>query len=169
MRFRSNVETEEMVAPHVYAAFIPRNTIGEVEPGMITTYPAVVVRVKQGVQATEYERLTVELLIGVWDDSLDQQGSRDCLNLVTRIKNRLRESDIIRQRYPIRMPLNWQINKRAASGPTGDYNSYPYYFAEMQIDFEISTRANQFEATTMSTDSGQGMLETWRVPTEEYE
>jgi hypothetical protein len=139
--------------------------VGEIEPGMITTYPAVVVRAKQGVQATNYERVTVELLIGTWDDTVDQQGSRDCLNLVTRIKDRLRETDIIRQRFKVTMPLNWQINKRAG---TGEYNSYPFYFAEMQVDFEMLVPGNQYEATTMSVDSGEGRLEAWSVPIDEF-
>lgn len=152
LRYRSNNETKEKVAPAVYAAFIPRNVVGEVIPGEITTYPAIIVRAKSGVQASTYERVTVEIIIGVYDDELDQQGSRDALQLVTRIAQRIREQQIVGEKFSVRMPLNWQINKRAASGPTGDYNSYPYYFAEMQVDFELQVPDNQFTPTAWMGD-----------------
>ena len=152
LRFRSNGESPAMVAPNVYAAFIPRNQVGEIEAGQITAYPAIIVRCRQGVQAIEYERVTVEILLGVFDDSLDQQGSRDALNLVNRIKTRIREASIIRQRFRVVMPLNWQINKRQSAGPTGQYNAYPYYFAEMQVDFELPTPETQYVADSMTPD-----------------
>jgi hypothetical protein len=156
LRYRSNAEAGEKIAPHVYCAFIPRNQVGDVIPGEITTYPAIIIRAKQGVQATAYERVTVEFLIGTFDDSLDQQGSRDCLQLIERIKQRIRESNIIRTRFPIRMPLNWQINKRASAGPTGDYNSFPYFFGEIQIDFELPVPTSQYDADKMTPDIMEG-------------
>jgi hypothetical protein len=152
LRFRSNGESAAMVPPAVYAAFIPRNQVGDIEPGQITTYPAVIVRCKQGAQSTEYERVTVELLIGVYDDELDQQGSRDALNIVNRIKTRIREASIIRERFRVTMPLNWQINKRQSAGPTGRSNAFPYYFAEMQIDFELPVPETQYVADSWTPD-----------------
>lgn len=160
LRFKSNNETDETVPPAVYAAFIPRNQIGEVIPGAITTYPAIIVRVRQGVQNVDYEVLTVEILLGVYDEGLDQQGSRDCLNLVQRIKDRIREQSIIRERYRLGFPLNWQINKRASSTGGGEYNSFPYYFAEMQVDFHDTVMASQYEATTMTPDVSPGKYNT---------
>jgi hypothetical protein len=156
LRYRSNADSGEPIAPHVYTTFIPRNQVGEIIPGEITTYPAIIVRARQGVQATEYERVTVELLIGVFDDSLNQQGSRDCLQLIERIKQRLREQSIVRSRFPIRMPLNWQINKRASAGPTGEYNSFPYFFGEMQIDFELPVPTSQYDVDRMTPDVMEG-------------
>lgn len=149
LRFKSNNETDEPVSPSVYAAFIPRNQVGEVIPGMITTYPAIVVRVRQGIQTVDYEVLTVEILIGIFDESLDQQGSRNCLNLVQRVKDRIREQSIIRERYRLSFPLNWQINKRVTSG---DYNNFPYYFAEMQIDFQDTVMGSQYEPDSSTGD-----------------
>lgn len=154
LRYKSNNETEETVPPAVFTAFIPRNQVGEVIPGMITTYPAVVVRAKQGVLTNDHETITIEILIGVFDEELDQQGSRYCLNLVQRIKDRIKEQSLIRERYRLDFPLNWQVNKRAAKG--GDYTSFPYYFAEMQIDFHDSTMASQYEVDTHTPDVSPG-------------
>lgn len=154
LRYRSNNETDETVPPFVYTAFVPRNQVGEVIPGMITTYPAVIVRARQGTQTVDYEVITVEILIGVYDDELDQQGSRYVLNLVQRIKDRIREQSIIRQRYRLSFPLNWQVNKRTPK--SNDYNSFPYFFAEMQIDFQDSVMGSQYESTSMSPDVSEG-------------
>jgi hypothetical protein len=154
LRYRSNEDSGVMIPPQVYTAFIPRNQVGDIIPGEITTYPAIIVRARQGVQATDYERVTVELLIGVFDNSLDQQGSRDCLQLIERIKQRLREQSIIRTRFPIRMPLNWQVNKRGSEG--AGYNSYPYFFGEMQIDFELPVPTSQYDADRMTPDVMEG-------------
>jgi hypothetical protein len=114
----------------------------------------------------EYEKVTVELLIGVYDDTRDQQGSRDCLNIIERIKQRLREQDIVRQRFPIRMPLNWQVNKRQTD-KSGEYNAYPYFFGEMQIDFELPTAASQYEADIMTPDVMEGRFNVPMIEKEE--
>jgi hypothetical protein len=169
LRYRSNNETDMVVSPAVYAAFIPRNQVGEIIPGMITTYPAVIVRVRQGVQNVSYEVFTVEILLGVYDDGLDQQGSRDCLNLVQRIKDRIREQSLIRERYRLSFPLNWQINKRASISGGSDMNSFPYYFAEMQIDFQDTVMASQYEVTTRTPDVTPGKYNVPGMPEVEYE
>lgn len=167
LRYRSNDESGEPVPPQVYTAWIPRNQVGEIIPGEITTYPAIIVRAKQGVQATDYERVTVELLIGTFDSALDQQGSRDCLQLIERIKQRIRQQNIVRQRFPIRMPLNWQVNKRGSEG--AGMNSFPYFFGEMQIDFELPVAASQYDATKVTPDVMQGPFDVPYIPLEKGE
>lgn len=173
LRFRSNIETDEEIAPHVYCAFIPRNVVGEIVVGEITTYPAIIIRARQGSGGWERELVTVEIIIGTFDPRLDQQGSRDCLNLVERLKSRFREQSIVRERFPIRMPLNWQVNKRIQSAAGGEYNAYPYYFAEMQIDFDLPVMSSQFESDIGTPDVLPGRLnvqEFGRVnPLEAYE
>jgi hypothetical protein len=164
LRFKSNNETDVVVSPTVYAAFIPRNQVGEVIPGMITTYPAIIVRVRQGMQTVDYEVLSTEILLGVYDDGLDQQGSRDCLNLVQRIKDRIREQSLIRERYRLAFPLNWQINKRASASGGSDYNSFPYYFAEMQIDFQDTVMASQYEVDVHTPDVTPGKFNVPGMP-----
>jgi hypothetical protein len=169
-RYRSNQETQAKIAPQVYAAFVPRDVVGDIIPGEINHYPAIVVRARQGVQSEkDYERVTVEILIGLFNDELDQgkAGNRDCLQLVERLKQRLREQSIIRQKFPIRMPLNWQIaRKPKAAGGAGGYNTYPYFFGEIQVDFQVPVPPSQYEATYMSPDV---MVGRYNVPMKEEE
>ena len=52
------------------------------------------------------------------------------------------------------MPLTGRLIKEfRASGQGGEYNAYPYYFAEMQVNFELPVMASQFETDYMSPDS----------------
>jgi hypothetical protein len=157
LRYRSNEMTAGVIAPRVYSGFIARNQVGEIIPGDITTYPAIVIRAKQGVQSQEYEKVTVEMLVGCFDDTKDQQGYRDVMQLVERLKQRIREQSVIRQKFPVRLPLNWQVNKRSSSaGGPSSYNEYPYWFGEIQVDFQLPIPATQYDANSLSTDSGVG-------------
>lgn len=156
LRFRSNEQTASKVAPQVYSGYIPRNQVGEVIPGEITQYPAVIVRAKSGVQSDEYEKVTVEFLIGCFDDTRDQQGYRDVMQLIERLKQRLREQSVVRQRFPLRLPLNWQINQRQKAAGAITYNEYPYFFGEIQCDFQLPVMVSQYDSTYMSPDAGEG-------------
>lgn len=155
LRYLSNNETDEKVPPHVYCAFVPRNQVGEVIPGMITVYPAIIVRAKLGIQEIDFETIQMEILVGIYDGGLNEQGNRDCLNLITRIMNRIREQSIIRNRYRLGFPMNWQLNVRASSGQD-NYSTFPYYFAEIHIPFKDTVPGSQYETTTMSPDSSIG-------------
>lgn len=166
LRYRSNEMTDAMVAPQVYAAFIPRNQVGEIIAGEITAYPAVIVRTKSGVESQEYEKVTVELLICIFDDTIKpQQGYKDVIQLIYRIKSRLKEQGILRTKFPLRLPVNWQVNQRSKSmGSPTSYNEFPYYFGEMQMDFEVRLPTSQYEATTMTPDVAQGRYDTSMIP-----
>ena len=143
MRFRSNEQTLETVPPAVWSGYIPRDEVGSPMPGEITVYPAIIVSATNGTQDWESETVTVNMMIGCFDAGLDQQGYRDCCNILQRLKDRLRESDIIRERFPLRMPLNWQLSKHYGGSGT---NSFPYFFAEMQVNFELPVALpNQFD------------------------
>lgn len=151
LRYRSNEQTDDEVAPQVRSGFIPRDEVGAIIPGDITVYPAVIVNAQSGAQssADDAELVTVNILIGIFDDGLNQQGYRDCCNLLQRIKDRIREVDIIRERFPWRPPLNWQLNKKYGGPGT---NSYPYFFAELQVNFALPAMTSQFDTTAGDGD-----------------
>ena len=155
LRFRSNEQSLEMTCPQVYSGYIPRDEVGSIIPGEITVYPAIIVNAQSGAQPskTEAELVTVNIVIGCFDADLDQQGYRDCCNLVQRLKDRFREVDIIRERFPVRLPLSWQMNKKYGGS---ERNAYPYFFAEMQLDFELGTTDTQFDIDAGSGDVTAG-------------
>ncbi len=72
------------IAPQVRSGFIPRNEAGEIIPGEPSSYPSIVLFAREGEQRDlpgsqldsgwNVELVTVEVLVGTFDSSLDQQG-----------------------------------------------------------------------------------------------
>jgi hypothetical protein len=135
---------------------VRRDQVGAPLPGDITVYPAVIIRAKSGVSDFIQELVTVEVIIGTFDDGLDQQGYVDCLELTTRIKDRVMEQSVIRQRFGLRMPLDWQLHKHYERHE----NSFPYFFGEMQIQFRLPVMASQYEKSFMDGDHTPGRYDT---------
>ena len=165
LRFRSNEQSETMTAPRVYSGYIPRDEVGAIIPGEITTYPAIIVNAQTGVQSLDCEVVTVNLIIGCFDDGLDQQGYRDVCNIIQRLKDRFREADIIHEAFALSKEnflLSWQINRRGGAG----MNSYPYFFAEMQVNFELPVMSTQFDLGTWDGDKTPGRYNATPIPTE---
>ena len=154
LRFRSNEQTLEVIAPKVWSGFIPRDEVGSILAGDITTYPAIILSAQSGIQQLEQEVVTVDIIIGCFDAEFDQQGYRDCCNLVQRLKDRFREIDIIAETFSVSkgkdLLLTWTLNKRGAA--VGGTNSYPYFFAEMQINFDLPVGMTQFDITAGDGD-----------------
>jgi hypothetical protein len=169
LRYVSNNESgtdiDSMIAPRVWAGYIPRNSVGAILPGEITTYPAIILSAKRGVQPLHdgwnSEMVDVEMVIGLYDPLAvegadvvqDQQGYRDIQNLVQRLKDRFREVSIIRERFPIRMPLKWEIN-RFFGGEATTY--FPYYFGDMLLTFELPVMTSQYDVDKMTADTTPG-------------
>lgn len=166
-RFQSNEQSEETTCPAVWSGFIPRDEVGSIIPGDITVYPAVIVNAQSGTQASkgEGELVTVSIVIGCYDANLDQQGYRDCCNVLQRLKDRFREIDIIREAFPLRYPLNWQMNKKYGSSGSPAINAYPYFFAEMQLIFELTGMTSQFDLGAWDGDVTPGRYNTVPIPT----
>jgi hypothetical protein len=111
--------------------------------------------------------VTVNILIGCFDDSLDQQGYRDCCNVVQRLKDRFREIDILSDGgFALSKEsflLNWQMNKRYGGG--GAPNGYPYFFAEMQVNFDLPVMSSQFDLGIWDGDVTPGRHNELPIPT----
>jgi hypothetical protein len=162
--FRSNEQTGEMVPPRVWSGFIPRNEAGAVVPGDITTYPAIILNARRGTQSQESEIAEVEVIVGVFDDTPDQQGYRDVTNIVQRLKDRLREQDIIREQFPLRMPLKWEINRFYGGAST---NYFPYFFGELLLCFELPVPKSQYEESFLSGETNRGRFNEFPIPSDE--
>ena len=161
MRFRSNEQTYDVIPPQVYSGFVPRDEVGGVIPGEITVYPAIIVCAQTGAQDLDCETVTVQITIGCFDAELDQQGYRDCCNIIQRLKDRFRETDIIREKFALskeRFLLNWQMNKRYGG-------AFPYFFAEMQVNFELPVFSNQFDLGAWDGDVTPGRYNQTPIPT----
>jgi hypothetical protein len=156
-RFRYSERTETrdaVIAPNVFAGFVPRNEVGEVDPTGVKRYPAIIVSFL-GVDPPsddvwEYEIANIQLTIGIFDDNKDQQGWRDCVLLAERIDDRIREQSILRQRFILQMPIKWGINK---------WNTHPYWFASMGLSFSLPVPTSQFAVNAHTGDTLGGMYD----------
>ena len=157
LRFRSNEQTEEVIPPQVYSGYVPRDEVGSIIPGEISVYPAIIINAQTGNQPSkvEAETVTVSITIGCFDAGLNQQGYRDCGNILQRLKDRFREVDIIRERFPIRFPMSWQINLKYGGSGSG-MNSFPYFFAELIVNFEVPVFSSQFDVDPSTGDETPG-------------
>jgi hypothetical protein len=161
-RFASNEETTELVEPHVWSGFIPRDAVGEIAPGDISTYPAIIVNVNAGEMVINQETTAINIIVGCYDANRDQQGYRDCANVVQRLKDRFREVDIIRERFIWTPPLNWTINRRL--GNEG-MNAFPYFFADMTVHFLLPVMMTQYDVTAVDGDVTPGRYNSVPIPT----
>jgi hypothetical protein len=153
---RSNEETAELIPPHVWGGFIPRNEVGAVLPLEVTIYPAIIVQAKQGIQTAEdFDLVEVDVLIGAFDDNKDQQGFNDVINLIQRLKDRVNEQSIIRERFPRRLPIKWVVNRYVGGTST---NYYPYFFGELSFMFELPVMASQYDVGYMDGETTPGRL-----------
>ena len=167
-RFRSNEASEETTCPAVWSGFIPRDEVGAIMPGEISVYPAVIVQAQSGLQESKadgVEMVTVNLVAGCFDANRDQQGYRDCCNVLQRLKDRFREIDIIRDRFALRYPVRWQINNRSGGTQT---NTFPYFFGELQLLFELCpAMTTQFDVSIGDGDVTPGRYNALPIPTPE--
>ena len=173
----SNEETPNLrIAPQVRSGFIPRNEAGDIIPGEEHTYPSIIITIREGEQRDlpgshidsgwNVEMVVVEALIGTFDANRDQQGYRDCMNIVQRLKERVRIQDFIRQRYAIRMPIRYLLNRKYVG--QGGMNSFPYFFAEMYFTFAMEVGDTQYDATRMSPQDGSGIFDQYPIPSGPY-
>ncbi|MCD8204717.1 MAG: hypothetical protein LUC16_02700 [Coprobacillus sp.] len=91
-------------------------------------FPYIIVRANQGVIETIEGEQEVEfyLLIGVYDNRLDNQGHKDVLNIIQDIYERFSKCALLDHRYECAMPIEWALQ---------DEESYPYYFGGMTLRF----------------------------------
>jgi hypothetical protein len=161
-RFASNEDTTELVEPHVWSGFVPRDAVGEIAPGDISTYPAIIVHVNAGEMVIDQETTSINIMVGCFDANRDQQGYRDCCNVVQRLKDRFREVDIIRERFIWAPPLTWTINRRI--GNEG-MNAFPYFFADMTVHFLLPVMMTQYDVTAVDGDVTPGRYNITPIPT----
>jgi hypothetical protein len=147
-RFRYDETLPDVIVPNVFSGFVPRNVVGEIDPTGVKRYPAIIVGIRGGDSDTsnpwESELATVNIVVGTFDDTKDEQGYLDALLLVNRIDDRIREESILRERFALQMPLKWVINR---------HNTHPYWFGELTILFSLPVMTSQFAPNAYTGDT----------------
>lgn len=163
---RSNELSDLTTPPKVWSGFIPRNQVGAIIPGDISTYPCIIINSRRG--STEVngsdsgqDTVQVEVIMGAFDNTLDQQGYRDALNFVQRMRDRLIQISIIRERFPLLHPIKWEVNRFYGGEGT---NYFPYFFAEMLLMFALPIMVNQYDVDYATGETTPGMYNEFPIP-----
>ncbi len=114
----------KMAAPRVYAQYLPKKeTNDEDDP-----FPYIIVRLDSGSieKQTDPHKIAVILLVGIFDDNLDNQGHRSVLEIIERIQFHYEETPALKE-FVFIDPFNWALQ---------DEESYPYYFGAVNLTFQ---------------------------------
>lgn len=94
-------------------------------------YPYIIIRIEDGEIKDEASTQTVNtyLLIGVFDDSYEKQGTKDVLNIIADIYERFAKIPVLNSRYRVQYPILWALQ---------DEESYPFYYGGMHLSWELA-------------------------------
>lgn len=74
------------------------------------------------------QTVSVYLLIGVYDDHLDNQGVKDVFNVIQKIEERFSKNPILARRYECTYPMKWAMQEE---------ESFPYFFGGLELKFIV--------------------------------
>lgn len=107
-----------------------------IEEGFIDTdpkrvedpYPYAIVRIEDGKITTidGDQTVTILIILGVYDESLANQGHKDVLNMIQKIYERFAKNAILAQKYECEHPIQWSLQEE---------ESYPYYIGGIALTF----------------------------------
>lgn len=107
-----------------------------IEEGLVDTdpvkvedpYPYAIVRVQEGKIETidGAQSVAAFIILGVYDESLQNQGHKDVLNMIQKIYERFAKNAILAGKYELLHPIEWTLQ---------DEESYPYFIGGMALNF----------------------------------
>ena len=113
---------------NVYSQALPVQQSDEEEDPV----PYLIVRLSSGEDpGGESSSNTVKLviIIGVWDDALDNQGHRDVLNIIQKIYERFSKNPCLNHRSVYTGEFNWAAQEDGY---------FPYFFGACSMSFNIA-------------------------------
>lgn len=107
-----------------------------IEEGLVDTdpvkvedpYPYAIVRVQEGKIETidGAQSVAAFIILGVYDESLQNQGHKDVLNMIQKIYERFAKNAILAGKYELLHPIEWTLQEE---------ESYPYFIGGMALNF----------------------------------
>lgn len=113
---------------NVYAQNIPVNETDEDEDPI----PYIIVRLNSGDDdgtRDSFNKVKLVIIIGIWDDSLDNQGHRDILNIVQKVYERFHTNPNLNNKAVYAGEFNWALQEDTY---------YPYSFGACSLNFNIA-------------------------------
>lgn len=117
---------EETAAVSVFAQNLPKRD-SEDDDG---PFPYIIVRLDSGdieSQTSDY-KVSVFLLVGVFDDGKVNQGHKTVLEMIELIQRHYEETPLLDGQFVFTDPIHWALQ---------DEESYPYFFGGVEISFNV--------------------------------
>jgi hypothetical protein len=115
--FKLKNEADEEVGFTIYKHALPiAEGEGDPEP-----FPYIIIQVVDGGTESRQSEETVRivLVIGVYDENADNQGTQDVLFAIQRIRRRFEQDVVLDKKYMKLEPFRWTL---------ADGSQYPYFF-----------------------------------------
>lgn len=112
-----------MAAPRVFSQYLPKlESDDDDDP-----FPYIIVRLDSGNIETQTDphKIAVILVIGIFDDRLENQGHESVLEIIERIQLHYEETPALKE-FVFVDPFNWALQ---------DEQSYPYFFGAVNLNF----------------------------------
>lgn len=93
-------------------------------------YPYVLVKIMDGDIPENEEKQTVSMnfMIGIYDENEDSQGANIVLNVIQDIIERFRKNPILNKKFIMQQKVRWALQED---------DTYPYYFGGMETNWTV--------------------------------
>lgn len=118
----------EYIPINIFAQNIPMNEADSEDDPV----PYIIVRLSSGEDdgsRDSFNTVSVVVIIGIWDDSLNSQGHRDVMNIIQKIYQRFHENPDLNRKATYAGGFKWAIQDDAY---------YPYSFGACHMKFYIA-------------------------------
>ncbi len=133
MRFSTSLGEESEI--NVFQYGLP---IEKTQEDRKKKFPYVLIIPQEGETGSnsEPQKMSVELLIGVFDKDLNNQGKKIVLNVINDIEERFLKVPMLKGEYYADEEIKWVVDTE---------DEYPYHYGAMQISFNIPTFRRESE------------------------
>jgi len=124
--FKLRNEAGDEVGFTVYKHALPiAEGEGDPEP-----FPYIIIQVVDGGTENRQsdETVRIVLVIGIYDENADNQGTQDVLLTIQRIRRRFEKNVILDKKYMVLEPFRWTL---------ADGSQYPYFLGGVEMTFAI--------------------------------
>lgn len=119
-----NVE-DKLSEINVHSQYLPYKTNIDDEEH----FPYIIVRMMNGEEDEEEAECKIVFVIGVYDESEDNQGFKDVLNIIEKIRQHIFKKQIFANQFICKYPLKWGVNEEDVS---------PFYFGGIESSWSIA-------------------------------
>lgn len=127
-QFKLKNPNNEDVNINIFEQHLPQS---ESDDDDVSLYPYIIVKLADGEQENETSahKIKVLFVIGVFDDSYDNNGYQDVVNIVQKLIAGLKSKPIIEKKFVLDYPMRWLVHEE---------DVYPFFFGGVETYWETN-------------------------------